>query len=594
MTESEAMNEFPDTPEAWLKSFSTMMQASAPGQPDSGANPFGFGLGFDTDKILQQITKLSKGSALQLFNDQSALMQKQMALWQSASAALVNKTQLPVFIEEDPADRRFRDPQWTEDARYSYIKQSYLLNSKLLQNLVDNLQYNDEGDAEKASFMARQYINAVAPTNNAITNPEIQSLTLETQGQNLIEGMKNFTRDVRRSPPEILKVTQCRPDAFVLGENIATTPGKVIHQNEVMQVIQYAPSTKQVYSVPVLIIPPFINKYYILDLSENNSYVRWLVAEGFTVFMVSWVNPDSSLAGVGFEDYVLKGVIEAADVVSSVCKTKRMNAVGYCSGGTMLAVAQALLRARDDKRFVSCTMIAMQTDFSDPGGLGVYLSDDLIPFLEQHTNMKGIFDGRALATGFNLLRENPLYWSYYVDNYLKGKQPEAFDILHWNGDSANIPAKTMSFYLRKMYMQNSLAEPDALSIDGQDIDVSRIDTPSYFVAMVGDHIVPCTASFRSSQYFGGPVRFVLGESGHIAGVVNPVSEGKYNHWVNRKPSPDFDTWRKAATEVEGSWWTDWADWLVPHSGKQIAGRKIGNSKYKPIEDAPGSYVKVCI
>lgn len=586
------MNEMPNSPEAWLQSFSAMMQAAAPGQekPASTAN----GFGFDMSQILKQITDLSKGNAQQLFSEQSALMQQQLTLWQSAGIALANNTPLAKFIEEEPSDRRFRDPQWNDDPRYSYIKQSYLLNSKLLLNLVDKLQYEDESAAEKARFYARQYINAVAPTNNALTNPEVQALTLETQGQNLIDGMENFTRDVMGSSPEILKVTQCEPGAFELGKNIATTPGKVIYQNELIQLIQYSPSTEQVHSVPVLIIPPFINKYYILDLSENNSYVRWLVGEGFTVFLVSWVNPDSSLKGMGFDDYVMKGVIEASDVVSSVCRTKRMNAVGYCSGGTMLSVAQALLRARDDKRFVSCTLLATQTDFSDPGGLGVYLSDDLIPFLEQHTNMKGIFDGRALATGFNLLRENPLYWAYYIDNYLKGKQPKAFDILHWNGDSANIPAKTMSFYLRKMYMENSLAEPDALTIDGEVIDVSSIDTPTYFVAMISDHIVPCTASFRSSQYFGGPVRFVLGGSGHIAGVVNPVAEGKYNHWVNDKRSPDFETWQKSAEEVEGSWWTDWANWLIPMSGKKIAARKIGNTKYKPIEDAPGSYVKVCI
>ena len=586
------MNEMPNSPEAWLQSFSSMMQAGVSDQDESAGSSAAFG--FSPDKILKQIADLSKNNTQSLFAEQSAIMQQQVALWQSTSTALANKTRLPVLIEEEASDRRFRDAQWNENPLYSYIKQSYLLNSKLLQNLVDNLQYEDEDDAMKASFMVRQYLNAIAPTNNALTNPEVQALTLKTQGKNLVDGMENFTRDAQRSPPEILKVTQCLPNAFKLGENIATTPGKVIYQNEVMQLIQYTPTTEKVYSVPVLIIPPFINKYYILDLSENNSYVRWLVGEGFTVFMVSWVNPDSSLAGVGFEDYVLKGVVEAADVVSSVCRTKRINAVGYCSGGTMLSVAQALLRARDDKRFVSCTLIATQTDFSDPGGLGVYLSDKLIPFLEQHTNMKGIFDGRALATGFNLLRENSLYWSYFVDNYLKGKQPKAFDILHWNGDSANIPAKTMSFYLRKMYMENSLAEPDALTIDGENIDVSKIDTPSYFVAMVGDHIVPCTASFRSSQYFGGSVRFVLGESGHIAGVVNPVAEGKYNHWVNDKPSPDFETWKKSAAEVEGSWWTDWVAWLAPMAGKEIAARKIGNTKYKPIEDAPGSYVKVCI
>ncbi len=586
------MDESADLQAAWLKSFRDMFSAGSAGLAKVGESPKGFGFG--VERLLEQIGDLSKGNAEALLRDQMASMQQQVALWQSMSIALANNTPLPVLIEEDPSDRRFRDPQWKENSHYNYIKQSYLLNAKMLQDLVDKLQFEDERTAEQAKFYVRQYVNAASPTNNAMTNPEVQAQTLQQNGQNLVKGMENFARDMQRSPPEILKVTQSQPNAFELGETLASTPGKVIYQNELMQLIQYSPSTKQVSAIPILIIPPFINKYYILDLSENNSMVRWLVAEGFTVFLTSWVNPDSRLAGLGFDDYVMKGVIQAVDVVASVCRTKRINAVGYCSGGTMLSVAQSLMRARDDKRIVSCTLIATQTDFSDPGGLGVYLSDDLIPFLEQHTNFKGIFDGRILATGFNLLRENSLYWSYYVENYLKGTQPKAFDILQWNGDSTNIPAKTMSFYLRKMYMENLLTEADALSIDGQPIDIARIDTPSYFVAMVGDHIVPCTASYRSSKYFGGPVRFVLGESGHIAGVVNPVEPGKYNHWINDKPAPDFDTWKKGADEVNGSWWVDWAAWLEPLAGKKIEARKIGNSKYKPIEDAPGSYVKVCI
>jgi len=580
--------------ESYMQSWNALLHATTSDQDSghSGTDTYPFGSGLE--QFLQQFGEANNLKVQTLLKDQMAAMQRQVQLWQTMSASMTEEIPMTPVITEDPADRRFSDPQWTDNPLYSYIKQSYLLHAQLLNNIVDSLEFDDDRAEERAKFLLRQYINAAAPTNFPLTNPEVQALTLEARGQNLARGMENFTRDVQRSPLEVLKITQSDPTAFELGKTLATTKGKVIFQNEVMQLIQYNATTEKVFAKPLLIIPPFINKFYILDLDKTKSMVRWLVAKGFTVFLASWVNPDSSLAGIGFEDYIMKGVIQSVDVVADVCKSKHINAAGYCSGGTLLAVAQALLRARGDERITSCTLIATQTDFSDPGGLGVYLTDDLIPFLQQHTNLKGIFDGRILGTGFNLLRENSLYWSYYVDNYLKGKQPKAFDILHWNSDSTNIPAKTMSYYLRKMYMENSLVEPDALVVDGQGIDIARIDTPTYFIATSGDHIVPCTASYRSSKYFGGPVRYVLGESGHIAGVINPEATGKYNHWVNDKPSPDFDTWKKGSTLVKGSWWTDWGNWLEPQSGRKIVARKIGNSKYKPIENAPGSYVKVCI
>ena len=565
---------------------------SNPMQMNGDGKAFAFPM--DEETLQRQFGELSNVDMMGLMQKQFNLAQQHIQLWQSISSAMQSGEEPVPIVSEDSRDKRFQDPQWNDNPMYSYIKQSYLLNSQMLNQLLDSIKFEDEEKAKRARFFMRQAISAMAPTNSAITNPEVYLETVQSNGQNLVKGLENLTRDMQKSPMEALKVSQCDPDAFKLGVNLATTPGKVIFQNELIQLIQYEPSTPKVHAAPLLIIPPFINKFYILDLVEKKSMVRWLVEQGYTVFMASWVNPDVSLAATSFEDYVLKGVVASVDVVSDIYKTQKINAAGYCSGGTMLAVAQAYLRGKGDDRLKSCTFFAAQTDFSDAGDLGIYLSDELIPFLESHTNMKGIFDGRILAMGFNLLRENNLFWSYYVNNYLKGTTPDAFDIFHWNSDSTNIPAETMSFYIRKMYMANQLIEPGAIKIGGQAIELAAIDTPSYFIATIADHIVPWTASYRSSKYLSGKVRFVLGQSGHIAGIVNPAEEGKYNHWINDKPCPDMESWQKGATEVEGSWWNDWDQWLQPQSGNKVAARKVGSKKYPAIEDAPGSYVKVFI
>lgn len=563
-----------------------------PMQMNGDGKTFTFPL--DEETLQRQFGELSNVDMMGLMQKQFKFAQQHMQLGQNIMSAMQSGEEPAPIVSEDSSDRRFRDPQWNDNPISSYIKQSYLLNSQMLNHLLDSIKFEDKEKAERARFFMRQAISALAPTNSALTNPEVYQETIQSHGQNLIKGLENLTRDMQKSPWEALKVSQCDPDAFKLGVNLATTPGKVIFQNDLMQLIQYAPSTPKVYAAPLLIIPPFINKFYILDLEEKKSMVRWLVEKGYTVFLVSWVNPDAKLADTNFEDYILKGVIAAVDVVSEMYKTQKINAAGYCTGGTLLAVTQAYLRSKGDDRLKSCTFFATQTDFSDAGGLGVYLSEELIPFLQSHTNMKGIFDGRILALGFNLLRENDLYWSYYVNNYLKGKTPDAFDIFHWNSDSTNIPAEMMSFYIRKMYMANQLIEPGAIEIGGQKIELAAIDTPSYFIATIADHIVPWTASYRSSKYLSGKVRFVLGQSGHIAGIVNPAEEGKYNHWINDKPCPDMESWQKGSTEVDGSWWNDWDQWLQPLSDNKVAARKVGNKKYPALEEAPGSYVKVRI
>ncbi len=550
---------------------------------------------FDPERLKSVIGDYSKVDAKALIDSQVSLMQQHMNLWQSTSRAMIGLENVEPTVTEEPGDRRFGDSEWKDNPVYSYIKQAYLLNSKMLTNIVDSIEFEDDQQAQKARFYTRQYISAVSPTNLAATNPEVCREILETKGENLAKGMENFMRDFQQSPTEALKITQSDPDAFTLGENLATTPGKVIFQNELIQLIQYQPSTKEVYEVPLLLIPPFINKYYIMDLDQKKSLVRWLVSQNFTVFMVSWVNPDATLSDTKFEDYVVKGIGAALDVAENISGSNKVNAVGYCVGGTLLAIAQSWLRAKGDERLHSCSFFTTLTDFSEPGEIGVYLSEEILPLLEKKSRTKGIFDGRILALSFNLLRENDLFWSYFINNYLKGKDPVAFDILYWNSDSTNIPAETFVYFLRNLYMENKLIEPGGISVDDIPIDLANVDTPSYFVATVADHIVPWQASYRSSQKFSGPVRFVLGGSGHVAGVINPPEPGKYPHWINEESCADAESWQQGATEVSGSWWPDWKKWLEDYSGSTLPARKPGKRKKYPIlEDAPGSYVKVRI
>jgi len=580
--------------EIYADAFNGMVREALARNPGTGDAQIPVMPAFDMEKLKALVGDYSKVNVPVLLDKQAALMQQQMNLWQNTSRAMMGLEKSEATVAEEKGDQRFKDSEWNDNPVYSYIKQAYLLNSRLLTNIVDSIEFKDDKQAQKARFYARQYINATSPSNMAMTNPEVCREILETRGENLVKGMENFMHDLRQSPIEALKITQSDPDAFCLGENLAITPGKVIFQNDLLQLIQYQASTKQVYERPLLLVPPFINKFYIMDLDEKKSMVRWLVSQGFTVFMVSWVNPDASMAETRFEDYIVNGIVAAVDAIEERTGKNGVNAVGYCVGGTVLAVAQAWLRARDDRRIHSCTFLTTLTEFSDPGELGAYLSEETLAVLETNSKIKGIFDGRILALSFNLLRENNLFWSYFVSNYLKGKDPVAFDILYWNSDSTHIPAATFAWYVRNLYLENLLAEPSGLDIAGVPIDLGRIDTPSYFLSTLADHIVPWKSSFRSSRLFKGPVRFVLGGSGHVAGVINPPDVGKYAHWLNELGAEDADAWQAGAKEVPGSWWIDWKAWLQEHSGKLRAARKAGSAKHPALEDAPGSYVKVRI
>jgi polyhydroxyalkanoate synthase subunit PhaC len=580
--------------EIYADAFNGLVQQALAGQSGAAEMSAPAMMVFDAERLKSAVSDYNNVNMKSLMENQVALMQQHMQLWQNTNRALLGLETPAATVSEEAGDRRFKDSEWNQNPVYSYIKQAYLLNAQMLSNIVDSIEFGDDKQKQKARFYTRQYINSTSPTNLALTNPEVCREILESKGENLVHGIQNFIKDLQQSPIEALQITQSDPDAFTLGENLATTPGKVVLQNKLIQLIQYQPSTEKVYKTPLLLIPPFINKFYIMDLDEKKSLVRWLASKGYTVFMLSWVNPDDALADTEFQDYVTKGVVAAIDAIEAITGSHKINAAGYCVGGTLLAISQAYLRACGDERLQSCTFITTLTNFEEPGELGAYLSEEMLLMLEQNSRMKGIFDGRILALSFNLLRENNLFWSYFINNYLKGKDPVAFDILYWNSDSTNIPAETFSYYLRSMYLENKLVEPGGIEIEGVAIDLGKIETPSYILSTLADHIVPWQAAYQSATHLAGPVRFVLGASGHVAGGINPEQGGKYPHWVNDEPCTDAESWKSVATEVSGSWWTDWDNWLQKQSGGMIKARKPGSKEYPPLEDAPGSYVKVRI
>lgn len=573
------------------KAFNTLLsEALSRSQAEDGDVPFLK----DSKKILDVVSDAIQVDTSRLMNEQLSLMEQQVDLWQKTTKALLGEKVDPVITEEK-GDKRFSGIDWNEHPVFSYMKQAYLLNSKMLENMVDSIEFDDSKTAEKAKFYARQYINSVSPSNAALTNPEVLQEIIDTKGESLARGMDNFILDLKQSPAEALKISQTDLDAFTLGENLADTPGKVIYQNELMQLIQYSPTTEEVYTRPLMIVPPFINKFYILDMDEKKSIVKWFVNQGYTVYMVSWVNPDSQLAEVSIDDYVLKGVVAPLEVVREVTGADKVNAVGYCVGGTLLTMSQAYLLAKGKKYINSTTLFTTLLDFAEPGEVGYYISEKIVPVLEQSIKSKGVFDGRIMGFSFSMLRENSLFWSYFVNNYLKGKKPAPFDILYWNSDATNIPAETFRFYLHNTYLGNKLKEPGAVSIDGVPIDLSNIDTPTYFLATAADHIVLWTSAYNSAKLLGGDKRFVLAGSGHLAGVINSPHVGKYPHWLNDELPESALEWKEGAEEVKGSWWPDWHKWLRPKSGKKVEAREPGAHKdYPAIEEAPGSYVKVRI
>ncbi len=513
-----------------------------------------------------------------------------MTLWQSTASRMMGIETAPV-IESDPRDRRFRDEAWKENEVFDYIKQSYLLSARFVQDVVGHVDGLDPKTAHKVDFYSRQFVDAMSPSNFVLTNPEVLRRTAETGGENLLKGLNNLLSDLERGRGQ-LRISMTDPGAFELGGNIATTPGKVVYQNALMQLIQYAPSTAQVLARPLLIVPPWINKFYVLDLRQKNSFVRWAVAQGHTVFMVSWVNPDESLAECAFEDYMRDGVLAALGAIERATGERSVNAIGYCLGGTLLACALAWMAEHQDSRIATATFFVTLLDFAESGELKVFIDEEQLRALEEKMQRRGFLEGSEMASTFNMLRANDLIWSFVVNNYLLGKDPFPFDLLYWNGDSTRMPARMHSFYLRNMYQGNRLAVPGGITLDDTPIDLARVTVPAYFLSTRDDHIAPWRSTYKGTHLLGGESRFVLAASGHIAGVVNPPEGGKYSHWINPARPDDADTWLQGATEIAGSWWNDWQRWILARGRETVAARAPGATGLPVIEDAPGSYVRV--
>jgi polyhydroxyalkanoate synthase len=530
--------------------------------------------------------------------DPGKLVQAQMQLWQDYMA-LVNSAARQFMGEEDapvviPAksDKRFRDPAWQEGTIFDFIKQSYLLSARWMQSVVKDVEGLDEKTAQKVDFYTRQFVDAVAPSNFILTNPEVLKTTLETGGENLVKGLENLLDDLERGKGQLL-IKMTDPDAFHLGKNIAVTPGKVIHQSELVQLIQYTPTTETVHKRPLIIIPPWINKFYILDLRPENSFVRWAVDQGHTVFMVSWINPDADQAKITFDDYLKQGFLDVLELVEQATGERKSNLIGYCLGGTLLACGMAVLAARkQQKRVASATYFVTLTDFSDVGEVRVFIDEAQLAAMDEKMQNQGYMDARDLHSTFNMLRANDLIWSFVVNNYLLGKEPFPFDLLYWNSDSTRMPAAMHSFYLHKMYQENLLAAPGGITLQGEAIDLARIKRPSYIAAAREDHIAPWRTVYAGSRFYRGTRRFVLAASGHIAGMINPPAANKYEYWTNEDQPPDPDDWMEGAEQHAGSWWLDWQNWIAGYQGAEVPARIPGDGKLAVIEDAPGSYVKI--
>jgi polyhydroxyalkanoate synthase len=510
------------------------------------------------------------------------------SLWQSSMMRFWGQQAAPV-AEAARGDRRFKHEDWQNNFVYDYIKQSYLITAKHLHQSLAGVHGLDEQTAKKVDFYTRQYIDALSPTNFVATNPEVMRETVASGGQNLIKGFANLLEDLTRGNGK-LKLRMTDEDAFKVGENIGVTPGKVVFQNDLIQLIQYSPTTKKVFKTPLLVIPPWINKYYILDLREKNSFVKWAADQGHTVFVVSWVNPDARFAGKTFENYLNEGPRAALDAIELATGEREVNVVGFCLGGTLLASALGYLAATGEKRVKSATFLATLIDFQRPGELEVFIDEAQVEALEKRMEERGYLEGSEMATTFNMLRANDLIWSFVVNNYLLGRDPFPFDLLYWNSDSTRMPAAMHSFYLRNMYLENRLAQPGGITLNGTPVDLSKVQVPAYFISTVEDHIAPWKSTYVGARLFSGPVRFVLGGSGHIAGIINPPAAQKYGHWTHEALEADPDAWLANATQHPGSWWSDWAKWIAGYGGEKVPARVPGDGKLEVIEDAPGSYV----
>ena len=527
--------------------------------------------------------------------ERSAELQMKMGkayldLWGSAVRRLAGEQAAPA-IAPSPRDKQFSDPEWKSNQFFDFMVQLYLLTTQWAQDLVRNAEGIDAHTRKKAEFYVQQIANALAPSNFVLTNPEVLRETLASSGDNLVRGMKMLAEDIEAGQGT-LRIRQSDPSNLVVGVNIATTPGKVIFQNELMQLIQYQPATENVLRTPLLIVPPWINKFYILDLKPEKSFIKWCVDQGVTVFVISWVNPDRTLGAKTFDDYMREGPLAAMDAIERATGELKVHTMGYCVGGTLLASTLAWLAEKRRVRVTSATFLAAQVDFTHAGDLLVFVDEDQISALERDMQASGVLEGSKMAMAFNMLRSNDLIWSYVVSNYLKGKPPSSFDLLHWNSDATRMPAANHSYYLRNCYLENRLSA-GSMVLDNTLLDLSKVRVPIYNLATREDHIAPADSVLYGSQFFGGPVKYVLSGSGHIAGVVNPPSSGKYQFWTNDNiRDVALADWLKGAQEHKGSWWPDWREWLAGIDAEEVPAREVGTGALPAIEDAPGSYVRV--
>lgn len=525
-----------------------------------------------------------------LIETNMAFWQKSMELTQQAMQSFMSGQPAAKVFETPKSDRRFSHEDWENKPAFDVIKQTYLLVSDWTRKVVASAEGLDDHTAERVKFFTERSLDAMSPTNFALTNPAVLEKIRNTKGANLVHGLKNMLEDLEAGNGQ-LRIRMTDTKAFKLGENVAVTPGKVVFQNKMFQLIQYTPSTEKVLKRPLLIVPPWINKFYILDLQPKNSMLKWLVDQGHTVYVMSWVNPDETYVDTGFEDYI-HAVINAMDAVQYDSGESEMNMIGYCIGGTLLSSALAYLEHQGDTRVKSATFFTTMLDFSEPGELGVFIDEAQISTLEAQMQEQGYMDGSTMSGAFNLLRANDLIWSFYVNNYLLGNDPRPFDLLYWNSDSTRMPVKMHSWYLRNLYKDNKLCQPKALSVDGVELDLGTIDVPACFISTIEDHIAPWKSTYSGARLFGGDVRFILGGSGHIAGIVNPPAANKYNYRVSNELPESADTWLANTQVNAGSWWPEWDSWVrALANNEQVAARQPGAGKLAAIENAPGTYVK---
>lgn len=525
-----------------------------------------------------------------LLKNPEKVWQMQLAYWQEAIHLAQNQWHSwlagkPLLVD----DKRFSDKEWLSNPVFSMISQHYLLISQHMNSLLQQMDYDDKNMGKRLQFFTRQYLDAISPANFIQTNPQLLSETLESHGKNLLQGLHHLLSDLENQSSRLL-IKMTDTDAFKIGKNLATTPGKVIFRNDMMELIQYTPQTNKVKSIPLLIIPPWINKYYILDLSPNNSLIAWLVSQEISVFVISWVNPDKRYAQKSFYDYLNEGPNKALEVIQKQHRVTQVNTLGFCIGGTLQAALLAYHKAHQNPVIHSATFLASMIDFSDPGDIAVFIDEQQIKTLEEQMKTKGYLAGDFMASSFNSLRANDLVWSFFIRNYLRGKKPVPFDILYWNADSTNMPATMHSQYLRWMYLHNQLVKPGKIILNHTPINVRTIDIPTFFVSTHKDHIAPWKTTYLGFKLMSGPKKFILGGSGHIAGIINPIENKKYGYRTNESAPESADDWFNTSIEHEGSWWPEWLKWLKSYSGKRVNTKHFDALPFPPLMDAPGSYI----